>query len=428
MRAAFIHLSDIHFGQEKGDGELQINNDIKERLIDDCVDVLNSCKPDKVGGVLVTGDLAYAGKESEYEDAGRWLDRLTAAVGCKRTEVRIVPGNHDIDRSAITVGTGDMLENIAKFGQEKLDAYLKSNEDRTLLFGRFKAYQRFAHGYDCPLDSAGGWSGNHICELAPGRILRFIGVNSALICAKDDEKGRLLLGERQHVLNRAAGEELVVLTHHPLDWFQDSEAARTYLRSRARVYLSGHEHSPSVNVDQISNGTDLLMLAAGATVPPRNEKLEYSYNILEFECETKDDALSVSVHPRKWQAEETAFGPTTELLAKHVKNFSLGCPNFRRFSGRGDAENASSKSMNTPEQSREVKTQKEEGNFPSLLLRFFRDLSDLQRVAALVELEILPSDWQGGLTHSIERQCLDRLREQGGLDRLQKLLDRHLNK
>ena len=31
---AFIHLSDIHFGQEKG-GQLHINNDAKAQLIED---------------------------------------------------------------------------------------------------------------------------------------------------------------------------------------------------------------------------------------------------------------------------------------------------------------------------------------------------------------------------------------------------------
>jgi hypothetical protein len=31
-------------------------------------------------------------------------------------------------------------------------------------------------------------------ELAPGRTLRFIGLNSALICSTTDEEGRLLLG------------------------------------------------------------------------------------------------------------------------------------------------------------------------------------------------------------------------------------------
>ena len=34
MSAGFIHLSDIHFGQENG-GTVRIHNDVKERLIED---------------------------------------------------------------------------------------------------------------------------------------------------------------------------------------------------------------------------------------------------------------------------------------------------------------------------------------------------------------------------------------------------------
>ena len=34
MSIGFVHLSDIHFGQEKG-GKLWVHDDVKERLIDD---------------------------------------------------------------------------------------------------------------------------------------------------------------------------------------------------------------------------------------------------------------------------------------------------------------------------------------------------------------------------------------------------------
>src|SRR4051812_27200436 len=84
MRVAFIHLSDIHFGQEKG-ADLHINNDIKEAVIEDCRDQVNDVKPDRVEGLLITGDIAFSGKPSQYKDAGAWLDRLTAAIGCPRT-------------------------------------------------------------------------------------------------------------------------------------------------------------------------------------------------------------------------------------------------------------------------------------------------------------------------------------------------------
>src|SRR4029077_16836243 len=93
-------------------------------------------------------------------------------------------------------------------------------------------------------------------------------MNSSLLCTgkeKDDEP-ELVLGERQFIIDRNEGEENIVLTHHPLNWYKDSEAVKTYVESRARVLITGHEHEPNVKVVEAGEDADLMMLAAGATV------------------------------------------------------------------------------------------------------------------------------------------------------------------
>lgn len=129
-------LSDIHFGQEKG-GDLYINNDVKERLIDDVRELVADLPSGRAAGLIVTGDIAYAGKEDEYTEAGLWLDRVAQAAGCKKTDIQLVPGNHDIDRDEITKATELMLQNITTEGQQALDGFLKSPVDTALLYRRF---------------------------------------------------------------------------------------------------------------------------------------------------------------------------------------------------------------------------------------------------------------------------------------------------
>ena len=248
MPIAFVHLSDIHFGQEKG-SELIIHDDVKNCLIEDAVRLVKTHANGCATGLIVTGDIAYAGKYEQYQCAAKWLDSFAKAINCNKTAVQIVPGNHDIDRDQISAGCELMLDKIIAKGEEALDVFLEDELDREALYRRFKAYRSFAEGYNCPLDSVGGISSRFSLEVAPGRTLCFIGLNSALICSGKDQKGRLLLGARQHVLPRETGQELVVLCHHPLDWLQDSDDARNYVRSRARVFVSGHEHNPSVNVE-----------------------------------------------------------------------------------------------------------------------------------------------------------------------------------
>ncbi len=435
MRVAFVHLSDIHFGQERNK-DLHINNDIKEAVIQDCRRQIQELAPESVAGVLITGDLAYSGKRAEYENAGAWLDRLTAAIGCARTAVRIVPGNHDIDRDEISESIGDMLAAIEAIGEDKLIRYLKNEHDRNALLRRFQDYRLFAEAYDCSLDTDGGWAGDHIVELDEGRTLRILGVNSALTCKKKDAKGKLLLGSKQMTLQvRTPGEELIVLTHHPLDWFQDSDEARKYLRKRARIYLSGHEHNPAVKVDPVSPTADLLTIAAGATVPPTEEgPLKFCYNVLQFETVAGNAELRVTVSPRKWDPDETEFVEDIEQLKAHGKSFDLKCPNFsellearKKAVPMSAANPAAPGTAPSPVLASAPPSPPTQGqlteDFPLLVLRFFRDLNDAQRVEALVQLGALPEDWSGPLSHVIERRGLERLRSAGKLGALKEYLN-----
>src|ERR1017187_10267572 len=178
-------------------------------------------------------------------------------------------GNHDIHRKSICKASEWMLSEIAAKGAEALDSFLEDDQDREVLYGRLRQYRKFAEAYNCPVDRAGGIAGQTQFFLAPGRVLRFIGLNSALSCGKKDEKGKLMLGAKQWVLPRTRGEELIVLSHHPLHWFRDWDAALKYVQTRARVFMSGHEHTPSFDVQPIESGCDLLLLAAGAITPPK---------------------------------------------------------------------------------------------------------------------------------------------------------------
>ena len=37
---------------------------------------------ERMDGVIVTGDVAFSGKKSEYDSAAQWLDQLTQVIGC----------------------------------------------------------------------------------------------------------------------------------------------------------------------------------------------------------------------------------------------------------------------------------------------------------------------------------------------------------
>lgn len=430
MSLAFVHLSDIHFGQEKG-GDLYINDDVKERLIDDVRQLATQLPSGKAAGLIVTGDIAYAGKEAEYKAAGLWLDRVAEAAGCKKTDIQLVPGNHDIDRDEITKATELMLQSISSEGQPALDSFLNSPVDTALLYRRFLAYQPFAQAYRCPLDDKGGQPEAHVAHLAEGRSIRFIRLNSALICSKRDAHGKLILGARQRVIPERPGEEIVVLSHHPLGWFQDSEDATRYIRNRARVFISGHEHNPSVRVERVDAGRDVMMLAAGATVPPtQHDMYTYTYNIIEFGWEPETDSLDVKVKPRAWDDDRKRFVEDTVRLGGQEPRFVLGCPNFKGAAASIRVSKPEPVLSETPieivisaPELPQAQDEKMTDDYSMLLLRFFRDISPDNRLKILVELGAIPAGWTDVLSQPNERRAFDALIKKGRLHDIVRAVD-----
>lgn len=431
MARTYIHLSDIHFGQESG-SENNAHDDVKQRLIDDAAGLATAEMYGVIDGIIVTGDIAYSGKPQEYDEAGAWLDRLTNAVGCPRTAVILVPGNHDIDRGRVSRGCKLMIADIGRGGDKSLDAFLNSDVDREVLFRRFAGYQGFARAYRCEFEPDGGFASDRKVEVAPGRFLRFIGLNSALMCSASDAKGGLFLGGRQRTLPREVGEELVLMSHHPLEWLRDSEETVQFVKSRARVFMFGHEHTASVEVEALADDADLLTISAGAAVPPYAERalVGYTYNLISFDWDEPNDGLAVKICARKWNPMTTSFGKGAEGAEEEVTKVLL-CPNFLAAQTQDD-KNGERRlrrkevgSDGVADGSREQSDgdQMDESN-ALLRLRFFRDLSAKGRLRVLAAVNAIPSSWDEQFTQNMERQLLDSVLQSGGRDRLKEAISK----
>jgi len=423
----FLHLSDIHFGQERG-GKIYIHDDVKERLIDDVRKFVSDDLGRPIAGIIVSGDTAFGGTASEFRDAGKWLDRVALAGGCKNTDVHVVPGNHDIDRNKISGSAKWMLEQIQERGEVALDEFLADERDCEVLYDRLSDYRSFAEGYGCPLDLSGGHAGdNCVFELSSSKRARFLGLNSALACSSDDTEGQLILGAKQRVIGEREGEVLIVICHHPLNWLNDAADAWKYLRRSASVFISGHEHLPSVTLNSEEGHSDILLIAAGATVPPAVEDpYNFSYNFLEFGWNEAEDCLTVSIHSRCWDDERKKFG--LDANGKDADYFLI---------------KPDGKKMEMPEThladelkvgAQPIEGEPKEGALlemadisASITLRFFRDLSAEQRRALLVEKGILPSNWSDVLTHSVETLLFRQLLSQGDPTELEKTIIDRIN-
>ena len=377
----------------------------------------------------------------------------------------VLPGNHDIDRNAITNTLETVLFAFHKGGEYWLDRHLDHADDCKTLYGRFDAYKGFALDYRCDLDLNGSISKSAKLDLAEGRAIRFVRLNSAITCSMKDDKGNLILGARQRILPEEDFVEIVVLSHHPLSWFQDSDKARGFLRGRARVFISGHEHFPRLDVHQIEEGRDLMMLAAGATAPDDFKNgLTYKYNILAFEWDEQQDALAVTINPRTWDDAMARFKRDDDFMEGREERQVLASPNFKKAPPLGSQQAAGAQTIpELIEEPSEPLPDDEEHGAPGvdedadqcilthggdaaereiepvepldpvtaepeptqdtreLQIRFFQLLDDVRRRAAFVAFGIIRNA-EGRMDHSMERRLFRRAVRQGKAEEIEQMI------
>ena len=320
----FVHLSDIHFRCDSGN-TYDVDEDLRNELLLDARDLAATLgKPD---GILISGDIAFSGADTEYAKAKDWIQLLCDAVGSTLADVWCVPGNHDVDQTCVKQSQilRDVHQKLRACDQHDLDAliniYMGDRVAKRLLFDTITQYNRFAAMFKCQLGPEGPvWQKD--LELEDGSVLRLCGLNSTIVSDHTDNDSQTVLLGRHQVPNRELGVTNLVICHHPPDWWGDSETVDQDLANRARVQLFGHKHSQ--RLDKINN---TLRVSAGAVHPDRREPNwtpRYNWLILGVSSTNGNRQLNVAVHPRVWSTTVPRFIPDSNSCGgQDYQQFSL---------------------------------------------------------------------------------------------------------
>jgi hypothetical protein len=414
----FVHLSDIHFGQEV-DGSRPEHDDIRSALLRDC-----KKRADDLGnahGILVTGDIAYSGKRSEYDRAGIWLESIAEAVGCHKIAIHTIPGNHDVDVSKVDyiveMLQRDLRQASALNVQEILTKIVPDDAETSPLLDKLAEYRIFASRYNSDFLSVATPISEKEVKFPSGHILRFRGLTSVQVSDLSDSnfRGHMVLGNRQYIFEPQENIEYVAMSHHPMDWFKDRAQAHQYLVARARVWLLGHEHlSAHRRIEE--HGHEYVVIDAGATNPPGGgERQPYTYNWLEFELRAVDQRMDmvVTIHPRVWIPQSTEFDADKNRIAVGTSNpVTIKCSNYRTLSEvhAPVAETAQSIPVSVSEGS--APAVEDEEKFAKLLYYFWRYLDWRERLSVLVKVDVLPSSPDQPIPQLLERNALAAARKQ----------------
>lgn len=261
----WLHLSDFHVGKDTYE---------QARLFDEIVKEIGRWKDERKfvpDYVFITGDVANKGLKKEYETFRKsFLIPLQEKFNTE-TVVFPVPGNHDVDRPA-----PDVLDREAPLTTDSrfFDASAEGKAARDQVLPRFKHYKKWmaASGMSPDWLVTKEGTANHTREVA-GVSVGVVGLNTAWLCKDDHDKDKLTPGYR---LVEAALKNIescrikIVLGHHPLSWWHDSEEEkiRSLFAEHHVIYLHGHKHKSEGRFEE--GGVDqFLVLQAGAAFQAR---------------------------------------------------------------------------------------------------------------------------------------------------------------
>jgi len=307
----WLHLSDFHVGKDEYAGRKMFDYIIKHvRQIKE-----DGFSPDIV---VITGDIANKGLESEYMDF--WLEfiiPLQDIIGNNIAErIFVVPGNHDIDREFNQAF--DREEMLADSGQY-FDPTEKGLKARQILLPRFRAF----NDSDQTL-SKGGFSGfagafSKVLNLH-GKKVGIAGINTAWLCKDEHDDKKLTPGKGMVEQALAALKDTdlrIVLGHHPVEWLLPAEQRpiKSLFGQNAVIYLHGHLHEEWVEPNY-GGGRQFLAIQSGAAFQAR-EREKWRNGLIWGEADL--EAGEIRLQPRHWIPDEQAWVPATGAFPENFR-------------------------------------------------------------------------------------------------------------
>ena len=135
MSSLILHISDFHVSLDKKyDGEAKLHdsylsateeNDGSLLYVERFIKFAKTQVIDKTIFLLITGDITDWGEQIEFDYAEKYLNKIIGTLGILKTNILLIPGDHDLNRRAIENQLAENpdstleLINVAKFSNFK---------------------------------------------------------------------------------------------------------------------------------------------------------------------------------------------------------------------------------------------------------------------------------------------------------------------
>ena len=241
MTAVILHLSDIHIKSPQ--------DPILKRAKNIAACMFSSLPSASRVFIVVSGDIAFSGKASQYALAEKFFAEIRNAILAEAVlpvSFVIVPGNHDCDFDKNNSARKMLIKSIDDSDDPEIDTSVI--ETCTSIQGDFFAFRdAIENNPDAHGDSL--WRTARF--QVEGKSFSFECLNVSWVSKLKEEPGRLFFPIDNYKAQKPGSVDVrLVVLHHPLNWFSQTiyKPFRTFLRQSANIIISGHEHQANVGI------------------------------------------------------------------------------------------------------------------------------------------------------------------------------------
>lgn len=303
----WLLLTDLHIGLNNESQQLAMNTLV------DAIRIRSNEQPFDL--VLMTGDLAFSGKASEYSQLQHLLiNPLRNLTEFKSTRFVAVPGNHDVDCKLT------YPPSLSTLGPQKSEQFFHLNETgrklREMRSASFAAYSAFLSDASIEGVDPTEAPGSVVTIESDSTQIQLICVVTSFFSSNDlaQEKHRVpapVHPIRHFLTNADKSPYRFVVAHHPPDWFTPATQQRleSLLVEQDAVYLHGHEH----RIQPKFGRKGLTSLGFGAAYQASLETSPRPYYRNSFAICQLQESLHIAV--TAWDSENGVWVPETVLPA-----------------------------------------------------------------------------------------------------------------
>ncbi len=317
-----LHLTDIHV-QTAADPVLNCRSAIKSAVLAHEF-AHNQVRPATLA-VAISGDIAFSGRDSEYNAFASFLRPLVSSLREHFSTVHVVmaPGNHDL-----VLKPEDPVRTMVLNGY---DPSLVDERVFSTLASPQQAFWKFAAAHAPGYPDVPSLCVETTVTMTDKRVV-FRSINTSWTSSLHEKTGSLSFPrdmlDATSRARRNTDDAIVTLFHHPYHWIQEEQyrALRGWVELHSDMVLTGHEHISDLRISGSAESVPRLYIEGGALQKHGQNPLNgSSFNIIELDLDEKTFAVArLVLDGRRYTENHSSVArPFASLSASERNAFQL---------------------------------------------------------------------------------------------------------